>query len=270
MKKTLLLTSSILLFASIATLGQTTKSLKKALELKIPREGGANAATVAWHPVQKKYYAAMAGNVDYCMAVFDVNGKLLSKPEQKTLFDVRGFWYNPASNTLQTNGYNDFGWGEYKLDSKGIPIEIKTYYQGLHQPDEQSVGAYNPKEKEVYFFNTEGNIEKYDFTNGEYVEDIELHLGQTKEEADSMFDNYDFLDSYNNTSVIYTGVKGAELGLLNHSDHQIELYNIETGYISQKLTLPEDAPAKEFLNFAFSNGIYWLFDNEARVWKGYK
>lgn len=270
MRKLLLLATSALLFVSLTSSGQDTRKLKKVLELKIPREGGANAANVAWHPVQKKYYAAMAGNVEFCMAVFDVNGKLLSAPEQQTLFDVRGLWYNPSTGTFQMNGYNDFGWGEYKLNGKGIPVEVSILYQGLHQPDEQSVGAFNPKEKIVYFFNEEGNIEKYDLSTGEYLEDIELHLGQTKEEADSLFDNYDYLDSYNNTSVVYTGIPGAELGLLKYSDNEIELYNVESGYITRKLTLPDDAPAKEFLNFAFCNGIYWLFDTEARIWKGYK
>lgn len=270
MKKILLLTSSTLLFASLMTYGQTAKPLKKVLELKIPREGGANAATVAWHPVQKKYYAAMAGNVEFCMAVFDVNGKLLSAPEQQTLFDVRGLWYNPTPGTLQINGYNDFGWGEYKLDPKGAPTKVEILFDGMNQPDEQSVGAFNPKEKVIYFFNEEGNIEKYDLHTGKYVEDIELHLGQTKEEADSLSDNYDYLDSYNNTTVIYTGITGAELGLLKYSDNEIELYSLETGYITRRLTLPDDAPVKEFLNFAFCNGIYWLFDTEDRIWKGYK
>ncbi|MBM3432222.1 MAG: hypothetical protein FJX92_04360 [Bacteroidetes bacterium] len=85
------------------------RELKEVIQLVIPREGGANAANVAWHPIQKKYYAAMAGNISFSLAVYDNTGKLLSPTDQETLFDVRGLWYNPTTKTIQMNGYNDFG-----------------------------------------------------------------------------------------------------------------------------------------------------------------
>ncbi|NJO24636.1 MAG: hypothetical protein HC867_00880 [Bacteroidia bacterium] len=50
---------------SIITSGQQTTTLKKTLELAIPRTGGANGAGVAWHPDEKKYYASMAGNAGF-------------------------------------------------------------------------------------------------------------------------------------------------------------------------------------------------------------
>jgi hypothetical protein len=268
MKKIALLISSALLFVSILVSGQSSRELRKILELKIPREGGANAASVAWHPVQKKYYAAMAGNVSFCMGVFDISGKLLSAPELSTLFDVRGLWYNPATGTLQMNGYNDFGWGEYILNAKGFPSDVTTLFSGLNQPDEQSVGAFDPREKLVYFFNEDGNIEKYDLKTGQYLEQIELHLGQTEEDVD--FDNYDVFGDYNSTSIVFTGIPGAEIGVLNYTAKEIELYNIETGYKTRTLSLPGDAPAYQFLNFSYCNGIYWFFDKDTRIWKGYK
>lgn len=212
----------------------------------------------------------MAGNKDFCLGVFNTSGKLLSDTALKTQFDVRGLWYNPANGNLQMNGYNDSGWGEYKLNSKGIPTEVKILFSKLHQPDEQSVGAFNPKEKVIYFVNDEGNISKYDLTTSKYIDDIELHLAQTEEDEDLLADNYDYLENYNSTTVVYTGLAGAELGLLNYSDLTIELYNIKTGYKTRTLSLPDDAPVNDFLNFAFSNGIYWLFDTEERIWMGYK
>jgi len=81
MKKTFFLLSlSALLFQS--ALAQDTiaiKPLKKVLELVIPREGGANAASVAWHPVLKRYYAAMAGNIEFFIGAYSTTGKLLTK-----------------------------------------------------------------------------------------------------------------------------------------------------------------------------------------------
>ena len=248
----------------------TTKKLKKALELKIPREGGARAASVAWHPVQKKYYAAIAGNAIFSLGVYNVNGVLLSPATQKTFFDVRGLWYNPNTKTLQTNGYNDFGWAEYKLNAKGFPDTVKYLYDGMKQPDVQSAGAFDPKKKFVYFLNADGDIDIYDYKDATFSETFELHLGLTKEKDDGTQDNYDVIEDYNSTTVIFTGIPGAELGLLNYTERQIELYSAKDGYLVRKLSLPDDAPAEDLLCFAYANGIYWLFDREARIWKGYK
>lgn len=265
---------SILLFifflSVLATSAQPVKQLKKVLELKIPREGGANGATVAWHPAFKKYYAAMAGNVSFFIGVYDVNGKRLNAADQEALFDVRGLWYNPNTKTLQMNGYNDFGWAEYKLDGKGFPTGIKNLYEEMHQPDEQSVGSFNPKEKLVYFFNGEGNLDKYSYADGDFISSIELHLGKTSKDEEDYSDNYDVLQDYNNTTAVFTGIAKGEIGLLNHTNKEIELYDLKTGYITRKFTLPENAPVNSFLNFAYCNGVYWLFDKEHRIWMGYK
>lgn len=270
MNKTISLLLVASLFIASTSAGQTTIHLKQVVTLEIPGDGGSNGAGVVWHPIQQKYYAPMAGNVDYPIGIFDAKGKLLSTEEQKTSFDIRGFWYNPKTKTLQMNGYSEFGWAEYKLNAKGFPIDTIVFHHNKHQPDAQSVGAFNPKENVVYFFDEDGNLDKYDFTKASFVETIELTLGKTKDDDPDDGDNYDVLEDYNSTTVIYTGISGAEIGLLNHYDQNIELYNIKTGHLNRKLSLPEDAPAEERLNFSFSNGIYWLFDKDSRAWKGYK
>jgi hypothetical protein len=261
---------AILFLVSLAVVAQPVKELKKILELKIPssREEGANAAAVAWHPVQKKYYAAMAGNPIHFIGVFDTKGKLLNPETQEALFDLRGLWYNSTTKTLQMNGYNDYGWAEYILDKKGFPSATKILHEEMNQPAEHSVGAFNPKENVVYFLNSEGSIDKYDYSTGKYTTFIELQLGNS--DADDESDNYEVLEEYNSTSVVYTGIKGAELGLLNTANKEIELYNMESGLLTRKLSLPSGAPLPDFLNFAYCNGIYWLFDNQARIWMGYK
>src|SRR5687768_9931926 len=134
------LVSAFSLITSIAT-AQPVKELKKVLELKIPREGGANGASVTWHPGLKKYYAAMAGNTTYFIGVYDTKGTRLNPTTQETMFDIRGLWYNPNTKTIQMNGYEDFGWAEYKLDSKGFPTSVKNIHEGMNQPEEQSVGV---------------------------------------------------------------------------------------------------------------------------------
>lgn len=273
MKKAILLLSLTAVFAQQAVQAQTeAKPLKKVLELVIPREGGANGACVAWHPVLKRYYAAMAGNAEFFIGGYSTAGKLLTPANQETLFDIRGLWYNPGTKALQMNGYDTFGWGEYKLNGAGKPLSVKTIKEGMNQPTEQSVGAYDPINKQVYFFNEDGNIEKYNALNGEYIELFDLTLGYTADEAEDEdeIDNTLFVEDYNTTTVVYTGIKKAELGLLNTVNREIELYDLATGNVTRKFSLPEDATVESALNFAYANGIFWLFDKEARIWKGYK
>ncbi len=247
--------------------------LKKVVELKMPREGGANGASVSWHPVLKKYYAAMAGNVSYCLGVFDGTGKLLSPPELKTSFDIRGLWYNPHTKTLQMNGYSDFGWAEYRLDRKGFPDSVKLLNEGSNQPDDQSAGAFDPQKNVIYFLNEDGNLDVYDFKEGEYLDEIELTLGKTKKDIDEdedAADNYDVIDDYNLSTAVYTGIAGAEIGLLNYSEKEIELYNLKDGHLVRKLSLPDEAPVTYLLNFSYCNNTWWLFDTKARIWIGYR
>ena len=248
--------------------GATDRTLTKTLTFKIDRKGGANGAAVAWHPKQKKYYAAMAGNVSFPLMVFDGNGKLLSDTSLKAMFDVRGLWYNAQADALQGNGYNDFGWTQYLLDTKGIPMGVKPLYTGMMQPDEQSVGAFVSKDNAVYFFDAKNfTLIMYKMADGNNAEnDITIHPGKrTKPDID--IETEDLEGNYNSNAIVYNG---AEIGLLNIVDKQIELYSLATGLMQAVLKLPDGAPVNETLNFSYSNGIYWLFDKDNRTWIGYK
>ena len=247
------------------------KTLKSVLTLKIDREGGANGAAVAWHPVQKKYYAAMAGNVSFPLEVFDVKGKMLSDDNLETQFDIRGFWYNPNRKSLQMNGYNDFGWAEYKVNGNGIPIEVVKMPFTASQPSEQSAGAYDPKKNAVYFLNFETKgAERHDAKTGVEEVTIKLHLGAKKAEDIQTIEAKEIKDEYNENALIFTDVTNGELGLLNVTSRQIELYSTTTGYMTQVLSLPDDANVELSLNFSYCNGMYWLFDKKLREWRGYK
>lgn len=246
------------------------KTLKEVMKLHIDRAGGANAASVAWHPVQKKYYAAQAGNETFPMVVFDANGKKLSDDKQETHFDVRGFWYNPTTKTMQANGYDDGGWAEYKLDGKGMPVSIKKMDVEPGKPDAQSVGAYDPKKNVLYYFDYKTvGVERHKMSDGVSDTTIMLHLG-IKNKADIKDDQEDKKTSYNENAIIFTGIKGAEIGLLNATDKQVELYDLATGLMTRVLSLPDGAPVNYSLNFSYSNGIYWLNDKTERTWHGYK
>ncbi len=274
MKKILSVLIMALCFAT-AVIAQAPRTLKKVMELKMPKTveddmPGTRGASVVWHPVQKKYYASFAGNKDYPMAVFNATGKRVSSENQTTLVDTRGLWYNPVKKMVCGNGYSDNGWFSYKLNPLGLVNELNNDFTGLNQPGDQSVGAYNIAKKqvmflsgsEIWFYNADATVAETKTV---------LHWGLTAK--DGIAEDEDVTETpegYNNTSVIYTGLPNAEVGVLNIVDKQIELYNIKTGFLSKKLKLPEEAPSEATFNFAFSNGIYWLFDMEKRTWMGYK
>ncbi len=269
MNKALLL-AALTLLLSFQSRSQTTRTLKEVIKLEITEEGGANGAAVAWHPVQKKYYTAIAGNSEFPMVVFDAKGKKLFEEGLKTQYDVRGLWYNPFAKALQTNGYDDYGWGQYKLFEDGKPGEITDIYEGMLQPTEQSVGAYDAAKNMLYFLDEDGSLAQYNVKTKEFVQSVTLNLGKTKKNKDAEGTNEDVLESYNSTALIFTGIKGSEIGLLNIDSREVELYNITDGYLVSKLKVPETQEVYTMFNFSYANGTYFFFDKETRVWKGYR
>ena len=263
----------LLLSFSISVTAQQEVKLKKVLELKMPDGAGTNSSGITYHPESKRYYASFAGNARHPFAIFDHKGKRLSDDDQKALFDVRGLWWNPSIKKFCANGYYENGWITYKLDKKGMPIDIEQLYSGMVQPDEQSVAAFNPRSNDVFFLNGQVVWTIPAETGMVEDEDIRLYVGAAnRSEALDLefYEDEDHLPSDYNHTLIYTGVKKGEFGILNHYDKQVELYDRKTGYMTQILILPDDAPAAKMLCFGFANGIYWLFDKEERTWVGYK
>src|SRR5262245_58419425 len=96
MKRFLFVFAGLAFFLSAST---QTVTLKKVMSLTMARTAdddmpGTRGASIAWHPLQKKYYAAMAGNIAYPLCIFDVKGQRISPDSQSCNMDVRGLWYN--------------------------------------------------------------------------------------------------------------------------------------------------------------------------------
>jgi hypothetical protein len=265
----------LLLITTIANAQAKPKALRKVLSLQMALTAdddmpGTRGASVAWHPLQKKYYAAMAGNVGYPFCVFDATGKRLSDDDQAALADVRGLWYNPALKAIEGNQYSEYGWFRYSLDAKGMVKDVEETQEGMNQPGEQNVGAYNAVKKQVLFLKG-SQVYFYSAATALLSDSLLIHWGKTKTDGASDEEDIDYVPGgYNTSTVIYTGIAGGELGFLNIAELQIEFYDMKSGFLTKTLALPEDAIAEETFNFAFANGIFWLFDMEARVWTGYK
>lgn len=238
------------------------------MQIKIP-EGGANGASVVYNPKEKLYYAAQAGNKVFPLIIFDKSGTIVSKEGQETLIDVRGLWYNPKSKRIEGNGYDDAGWFYYDLDKSGLPEQLVTTKEGLYQPDKNSPGVLNTDDDEVLFLDGM-NVVCYKTDGTDKRKVIQVHLGSSSPGEGTQISASDFDDNYNTRSIIYTGIKGAEIGFLNVTKKQVELYDIKSGYMSQVIKIPASFTIETFFNFSYSNGIYWLFDKQTRKWMGYK
>ncbi len=259
-------------FAPLNNFAQQHQELTKVLELQMPEGSGANGASVIWHPEQQKYYAVFAGNTEFPMGVFNKKGKRLSDNDLSAKFDVRGLWYNTQEKKIQANGFADGGWVKYELDENGLPTTTTVEAEGMKQPDEQSVGTYNPKNGKIYFL--DGNTIVVYKDNGEETgKETTLFVGKTNQsdaQKDESQDPFLLPEYYNATTMVFTGKEKAELGLYNTDTKSIELYDINSGLMTETLKLPEDAPQETMFNFAYANGIYWLFNKETRQWVGYK
>jgi hypothetical protein len=262
---------------------QLVKTLQKTIELNMPKTAftskntgmdsmpGTRGGAVVWHPVQKKYYAAFVGNYSYPLAVFDAAGQRFSSDDLTCMMDLRGMWYNPKLGKICGNAYADYGWFSYTLDAKGIPAENEIYIAGMNQPGNQSIGVYNASANMVCFlygqyiflYNAEGKQEEDSA--------IRLYPGISRaEDIDKNDDGSVLKDDYSYNVLIYTGTSKAEFGLLNVIEKQVELYDRKTGLMTQKLKLPADVETWPAFNFSYTNGIYWAFNQDTRVWTGYK
>lgn len=213
----------------------------------------------------------MAGNVLFPLAVFDMKGNRLSADTISCGADTRGLWYDEKENRICGNAYSDKGWFYYKLNENGIPYAAEIIYSGQNQPTEQSVGAFDFKQKKILFM--DGSIiYAYDPVTAEVsTETIQIHWGRSKTNgAAGEEPSGETNEGYNYTTIVYTGLPGAEIGVLNYEKKQVELYDIKNGFLTKTLKLPDTIVTYDSFNFAFTNGIYWFFDQDTRKWTGYK
>ena len=264
--KNLLLAFVFLAGLQLTIDAQQTKALKKVIELQMPKGEGNNGASVIYHPIQKKYYASFAGNAAYPLCVFDIKGKRISTDDLKAGFDVRSLWYNSSNQALQGNGYNDFGWTNFTLDKAGIPTGNEVFMDGMNQPGAQSVGAFDDKNKMVYFL-SDDRVAIYNFK------------GQSKGEMKFTFDEKNteevateglLPEKFNSTNLIFTGIDKAEWGLLDIENKKVFLFNRISGKLTQQWTIDSPTDFQSMFGFAYTNGLVFIFNKAERKWEGYK
>jgi hypothetical protein len=253
---------------------QTIRKLNKVSALQMPGRGGENGGTVAQHGRTRNYYATIAGNKTFSLAIFNGAGERVSPADLAVLYDVRGLWFNQKAKTFYANGYGNNGWCKYLIDEEGVPYDVAPLFEGQKQPFPQSSGAYNQRENLVYFLKG-SSIVAYDGESGKEIPEKNkwIKVGYSVKNpppANYKPDSSAILAGYNNTNLIYTAITNNEFGILNMETREIELYSANTGLMTTRLQLPPEAVVREKLNFAFCNGIYWLYDASIRSWIGYR
>jgi hypothetical protein len=217
-------------------------------------DGGRNGASVAWNPVRQMYYAAIAGNTAFPIETFSSTGKHLAASEAG--FDFRGLWWDPKAKALMGNGYSESGWWRTDLTAAGhATANGEVVLEGKNQPEDQSVGAYDPASKRIAFLG-ESRISLYSPKTGAPGRTFSLN-GLPCD-----------WDAVNYTSVICTGSKTHTYGILEYEARRVHFFNRKGAYTGS-IRLPDDAPANFAFCFAYANGLMWIFDIDARTWIGY-
>lgn len=244
------------------------QTFTKTITIKMPEEGGSNGASVAWHPIQKKYFAAMAGNAVYGLVITNAKGETLSKEDQQTNIDVRGLWYNAKSRSIEGNTYSDNGWFRYKLTINGNGVEDKPIIlkEGQNQPNEQSLGVFDSTNRLVYFLDYR-RIYVQHIDSADYRELISI---EWTDDEDELENEDTFADKFNVRAMAYTGIKGKEFAIVNYEGNELWFVNKANGKITEKVQLPNNIKTYGFFNFSYTNKQYFFFDKDTRTWTGYR
>lgn len=257
------LSISVLFCLLFALPAQAIKVVKAKQKVKFVMKGdkGTNGAGVAWNPKAKVYYACFAGNVSYPLMMFSKKGKLINET-LKTLADVRGFWFNSSQNRIEGNAYLDEntspGYFYRNVDSKGVPgADTYVKFPELDAPTEQSVAAYDFNNDELVYRDRE-YVTRFSKKDGMKKGGLTLSLPEGV--------SWDDISEY---SIIYTGKKGEEYGVLDYSRGKVYLFDSSTGLATKSVTLPEEAPDPKMFNFSYANNMFWVFSTLSRTWYGY-
>lgn len=233
-------------------LAQPVTSPVNPLLLSISSTGGSNGCAVAYHPGKDIYYTIFAGNANFPLEVFSSSGEPLNNTDAG--FDARGLWYNKKTGNLEGNGFGDHGIFSIGLDSRGFPSEApQQLYDRSNQPESQSVNCFDTKKKTLIGLSGK-NVNIYKLKDGQLKKTISLETGAT---------------DLNSTTVIFTGKKGYEYGLLDYMNNHILLFN-KKGKQTATVQLPLDQYCEERFNFSYANNRVWIFDTMVREWAGYK
>ncbi len=245
---TIIFLSSLFSFAH----AQLMTNGKLILELELQSTNGTNATAVTWNPDKSFYYTAIAGNMDYPLETFDANGTW--KDEAITAFDVRGLWFNAKKNILEGNTYSKGGLYTMQIQSNGFPSGTAAFLiENSNLQCDQCAAAFDGK-KYLWYLGSDLHVYKYSYKSHKASGDFDLK-GYSSENV-----------IY--TTIVYTGVKGFELGLFDYDTMRFILFDTKGNYKGSS-NIPFYGSLSGGFCFSYANGLVWLYDTEERKWSGF-
>ncbi len=250
MKKIVSTIALLLLFAQVFS--QTKTPTGYTVKLHLQSTAGTNGSVVTYNAAKGLYYTIIAGNADYPIDVFDANGNWKTYIDAGQ--DMRGLWYNTATNSLEGNNTDGdlYSWG---LDSKGLPgNNPKSLYKNVPVQNLQCVD-YNFNGMIYQYY--EGMVYSTSATKPGKMKKIELAIASGE------------IENFSKYTMGYTGMAGYEIVLFNAETQSAAFFN-KKGKFVNAVKLPEDAPAWSAFRFSYCNNMAWLYDADKRTWYGYK
>lgn len=215
-----------------------------------------NRSAVAYNPDAGLYYSVDAGNPTFKIDTYNDSYVLVDTVAGG--FDYRGCWWNAATEQLEGNGYASYGiFVQTLLSGTQYPAGSGTTIFTAAQPDDQSVGAFDPGANEIIYY----------FNNAiyRYARATNTYLGTTPITGLPVA-------SLNWTSIAFVGCPGHEIGIYDYVNKRLLFINKATGAYVGSSQLPAGAPARDAFGMSYSNGIFWLYDvaTSPYIWRGYQ
>jgi len=234
---------------------QPVRQIKPATELISGRAPGGMGVSVVWNPGMKRYYAAVSGNGERWLFMYDEKGKALKSPYLLP-FDPGSLWLEGAGKILKS--YASGMEGLYVIHLReGLPAYAENIFYALHNPVAIGNGAWAGRKKEMWYYHDKA-IFRYKIRHAHHRPPLHLDID-------------DFDNELNSMGVVYTGIRNAEIGLYDRGQHRILLYNSRSGRCTKILQILDDNGPKPLCgDFAYTNGLFWLYSRETGNWHGYR
>jgi hypothetical protein len=240
---------STLMLSQVQPLGMAVRDIT----LSFDQLDGTNGSAVAYNEQKGLYYIAIAGNATYPLETKDRSG--YGKHTAQTTIDLRGLWYNAKTGRLEGNGYGA-GLFALSLDQDGYPTGVVTMLsENIYTGYDQACAVFDGKKAVLYY---DGGV-VYRYSLKKNVETGRIVLKLPVDMA-----------NLNSTSMIYTGEKGYEIGLLDHVSSRVYLFDRKSGEHTATINFPDSPIMNDAFWFAYANSRVWLYDADTRAWVGYR
>ena len=232
------------------------RNLQHKATLKVPQQVHGDGGAVVWNPRNKVYYCSFFGAAGSPLFMFDSGGNV-SLHKADIGLDCRALWYNVKQGCLEGSASEVEEYFSMGIDAGGTPQQINNEYTGHYNMFEMGMGSWVSGKDEVWYYSNRF-VHRYKVRKDSEPSLFELEID------DHYFD-------VNGFAMVYTGFRGAEVGLYDYVKNRILLFSKRSGKLKRILNIDHlNSPRPSSAGFSFSNGKFWLYDNAERMWCGYE